>query len=421
LGETVSAAQLTTFDAATLFVARARTAQPNLVVDDAAAVQIAAICSRLDGIPLAIELAAARSRTLSLERMATGLDDAFRLLTGGARTLMPRQQTLRESVRWSFDLLDETEGAVLRRLSVCPTVLDLDAAEAVAADGEIVAATTLLDALGRLVDKGLAEFDEVNDRYRMLGTIRQYGLERLRDAGEIEDTRRRYAEYWSDQAIRLGQWGPTLDYPALRDVLTDVVVMLDWSMTEDPDMADRVLGATAINVYGLGRWPDFERACDFVVADRPRGRHWPHAVGEVAVLAPFIKRFDVWGLVVRRWIERSPTTTPTRCICCGLARRWRHGRPVTSRRSAPSSPTLSPRAAVTLPRSPPTLLSPVSSGMASSTSWARPASSSSDCAQTPDRPSRTWLPAPACVPSSISQATSRHHAVDSRRGQFLVR
>jgi predicted ATPase/class 3 adenylate cyclase/DNA-binding CsgD family transcriptional regulator len=312
LGDIVTAAELMSFDAATLFVDRARAGQPSLVVDDAAAVHIAAICSRLDGIPLAIELAAARVRTMSLARLAIGLDDEFRLLTGGARTSLPRQQTLRESVRWSFDLLDETERAVLRRLSVCPMAFDLGAAEAIAADREVVASAAVLDALARLVDTSLVEFDGAGDRYRMLGTIRQYGLERLRDAGEIEDTRRRHATYWSKQAIRLGRWGPTLDFPALRDALTDIIVMLDWAMTEDPDLADRVLGATAITAYGLGRWLDLERACDFVLADRARGAHWAEAVGEVAVLAPFVNRFDVWVLTAEamdRALANQDTST----------------------------------------------------------------------------------------------------------------
>ena len=117
-GELISSEALEGFEAARLFVDRARRVRPNLVLDDRATAAIVAICARLDGIPLALELAAARTRTVSLDRLASGLDNAFRLLTGGVRTAMPRQQTLLASIAWSVDLLDDVERAVLRRLAV---------------------------------------------------------------------------------------------------------------------------------------------------------------------------------------------------------------------------------------------------------------------------------------------------------------
>ena len=117
-GEVVAPETLEAYDAARLFLDRARRVRPNLVVDDRTANAIGAICARLDGIPLALELAAARTRTMPLERLASGLDDAFRLLTGGVRTALPRQQTLLASIAWSVDLLDDVERAVLRRLAV---------------------------------------------------------------------------------------------------------------------------------------------------------------------------------------------------------------------------------------------------------------------------------------------------------------
>ena len=134
-GEHVTLARLEGYEAVRLFLERARQARPNLVIDERAVPHLSAICTRLDGIPLALELAAARVRTLPLDRLAAGLDDAFRLLTGGSRTALPRQQTLLASIAWSVDLLDDTQRAVLRRLAVFHGSFTLDGAEAVAADG----------------------------------------------------------------------------------------------------------------------------------------------------------------------------------------------------------------------------------------------------------------------------------------------
>ena len=133
-GVAVAPERLDAYEAARLFLERARRVRPNLVVDDDTAAHVVAICVRLDGIPLALELAAARTRTVPLDRLARGLDDAFRLLTGGARTALPRQQTLLASIAWSVDLLDDAERAVLRRLAVFRGPFPLEAAEAVAAD-----------------------------------------------------------------------------------------------------------------------------------------------------------------------------------------------------------------------------------------------------------------------------------------------
>src|SRR5207253_3004669 len=119
-----------------------------------------------------------------------------RLLTGGNRTVLARQHTLAESLRWSFDLLDDDERAVVARLSICPGWFDLDAAEAIAADGDDIDVASVLDTLGRLVDKSLVELDDTSGQYRMLSTVRQYAFQRLRDAGAVDATRRRHAEYW---------------------------------------------------------------------------------------------------------------------------------------------------------------------------------------------------------------------------------
>ncbi|MGW7454405.1 AfsR/SARP family transcriptional regulator [Streptomyces sp. NPDC054787] len=161
----------------------------------------AEICRRLDGLPLAIELAAARLRLLTPRQIADRLDDRFRLLTSGARTVLPRQQTLRAVVDWSWDLLDESERAVLRRLSVFAGGCDLPAAEAVCAQGSLDVA----DVLGSLVDKSLVVATPGPDgsgmRYRLLETVGEYAAERLAAAGgDREDTGRRHLVHYRELA-----------------------------------------------------------------------------------------------------------------------------------------------------------------------------------------------------------------------------
>ena len=180
-------------DAVALFVDRARHARPNFSVGDDATVVVADICSRLDGLPLAIELAAARVRLLSPVQIQRGLDDRFHLLTGGSKATLPRQQTLTASVEWSHDLLTEAERALLRRLAVFAGGFTLDAAEVVGT-GEPVAPLEVLDLLGALVDKSLVIADEVDgeSRYRLLETIRQFASARLDDSAEAVAARDRH-------------------------------------------------------------------------------------------------------------------------------------------------------------------------------------------------------------------------------------
>jgi predicted ATPase len=194
------------FDAVTLFVERAREAGAAFVVDDRSAPAIAAVCERLDGIPLALELAAARTRTMPIARIATGLDDAFALLTGGPRTALARHQTLRSSIQWSHDLLEPVDRVVLHRLSVSPARFDLDAAQSIVT-GDGVPSELVADSLARLVDRGLVEYDQASDRYRMLETLRQFGLERLRDTVELGATQQRYASYWAGRVLAVGTRG----------------------------------------------------------------------------------------------------------------------------------------------------------------------------------------------------------------------
>jgi len=158
------------------------------------------ICQALDGSPLAIELAAARLRTMSLDQLARRLDDRFRLLTGGSRTALPRHRTLRAVVDWSWDLLSEAERAVLRRLAVFSGGASLEAVERVCAD-EVLAGQRVLDLLTSLTEKSLLVAGaEGAPRYRMLGTIREYAAQRLAEAGETELMRQAHLGYFTELA-----------------------------------------------------------------------------------------------------------------------------------------------------------------------------------------------------------------------------
>ena len=184
-------------EAVQLFVERAQSTQPSFALTDGNAPSLSEICRRLDGIPLAIELAAARVRVLSPEQIARRLDDAFRLLTAGSRTALPRHRTLRATMEWSFNLLGEREQTLLRRLSVFSGSFTLDAAEVVCAGGTLEA-DDILDGVAALVDKSLVVMEAGDGvaRYRLLETVRQYGLERLTEAGERDALERRHAGYY---------------------------------------------------------------------------------------------------------------------------------------------------------------------------------------------------------------------------------
>jgi predicted ATPase len=184
-----------------LFTDRARAVRPGFSVDDSNVRDVVAICRALDGMPLAIELAAARLRSLTPDQVADRLDDRFRLLGVGGGAALPRHQTLRAVVDWSWDLLAEPERVVLRRLAVFPGGATVEAAEAVCG-GDGVPGEDVLYLLASLVDKSLvnsARDEATGDvRYMLLDTIRAYGDERRREAGEGEAIRLRQAEYFAD-------------------------------------------------------------------------------------------------------------------------------------------------------------------------------------------------------------------------------
>ena len=175
-----------------LFVERASAANPNFSLNESNASAIAQICRRLDGIPLALELAAARLTVFSAEQVAARLDDRFRLLTGGSRTALPRQQTLRALIDWSYDLLSEPERSLFRRFSVFAGGCTYEAIEKVCHQLDV------LDLLSQLVNKSLVAVEDEGrePRYRLLETVRQYARDKLLEMGEAEQARDAHFDFF---------------------------------------------------------------------------------------------------------------------------------------------------------------------------------------------------------------------------------
>ncbi len=194
--------ELDQYEAVRLFIERAESVKPGFIIDIDNANQISQICQQLDGIPLAIELAAARVRLLSPEQIANRLDDRFRLLTGGSRTALPRQRTLKALIDWSYDLLPGDERTILCRLSVFTGGWVLEAAEQVTGF-EPIESFEVLDLLEQLVNKSLVVVEDTNlgVRYHMLESIRQYAQEKLADSGEGEQLRAQHTAFYLEQSL----------------------------------------------------------------------------------------------------------------------------------------------------------------------------------------------------------------------------
>ncbi|HEX2272787.1 MAG TPA: BTAD domain-containing putative transcriptional regulator [Acidimicrobiales bacterium] len=241
--------ELAGYDAVRLFVERAGAVHPSFSLDAETAPAVAQICLRLEGLPLALELAAARVRALPIGEVAARLDDRFALLTAGRRDAPPRQQTLRATLDWSHGLLTEGEATLFRRLSVFAGSFGLAAAEAVGAGGNL-REEDVFELLSRLVDRSLLAFEPGADaRYRMLETVREYGRERLAEADEADEVRRRHAAYFLDvaeEAERL-HWTPGGGRKAVRRLeqeLDELRAAIDWTLAAgDTDTALRLGGA----------------------------------------------------------------------------------------------------------------------------------------------------------------------------------
>jgi predicted ATPase len=239
-------------EAVRLFVERATATLPTFALDRSNVRAVVEICRRLDGIPLALELAAARVNVLSADEIAQGLGDRFRLLTGGRRTAVPRQRTLQALIDWSWDLLEEEDRRLLRRLAVFAGGWTLDAAAAVtfgdaggedgaaARSGDGVARFATIDGLGRLVDRSLVVADHAGStRYRMLETIRQYAADQLSTSGETVPLRDRHLRFFRGLALDAERGLDSEESPAwlrrLDAEIDNVRSALDWAFGTRPE------------------------------------------------------------------------------------------------------------------------------------------------------------------------------------------
>ena len=267
--------ELEDFDAVHLFVSRATQSKPDFAVTQSNAAAIVEVCQRLSGIPLALELAATRVKVLSCEQIAVRLNDQFRLLTGGARNALPRHQTLRAAVDWSYDLLTSTERALFRRLSVFAGDFSLEAAEAICCLGEC-GSEDILDVLAGLVDKSLVAVEEHGDRlrYRMLESLRQYAAERLKDAEETDDLSDRMLHWFLTEAeqaepeLKGPDQGSFLDQ--LEEEHDNLRAALSWSL-ERGDCTDGLRLAVTLSRFWLvrGYLSEGRRWLEFTLAASP--------------------------------------------------------------------------------------------------------------------------------------------------------
>ncbi len=249
-GEAVLAVPpLTDTDALALFVDRARLVQPSFVLDETNEAAVRSIAAHLDGIPLALELAAAWMRTLSPQQVEAGLDDRFALLVRGPRGAQRRQRTLLGSIEWSHALLDETDRVVLRRLAVFAGTFGLAAARELGAEGT-VAPAEVLPALGRLVDKSLvvADVNGVEGRYRLLETIRAFAAARLAEAREDTALRHQHLA-WFLRFVEAAEHDRERDADGWRRALVaeydNLRAALDWGLTEKPADGRRLAAGLA--------------------------------------------------------------------------------------------------------------------------------------------------------------------------------
>jgi predicted ATPase/DNA-binding CsgD family transcriptional regulator/Tfp pilus assembly protein PilF len=255
--EETSTVSVARSEAVRLFADRASQVQPDFRITEENARAVAAICIQLDGIPLAIELAAVRIRMLTVDQILAGLRDRFRLLTGGTRTALPRHRTLRASVDWSFALLSSEERTLLRRLAVFAGGFGIDAVQGVCTDSTIIEARAL-DVLGALVDRSLVHVDHGAHiaRYHLLDTIRQYAGDRLVESGETNAIRTRHLRYFAALADRAQ---PQLEGPGLFEWLEvldaehdNVRAALEWSAATEAG-TDGLRLASALWLYWLVR------------------------------------------------------------------------------------------------------------------------------------------------------------------------
>jgi predicted ATPase len=288
----LTAAGVMEFAAVALFVARATLVDRSFTLTDDTAPIVADICRRLDGIPLAIELAAARVKVLPVPRLAERLSERFKLLTGGSRSALPRQQTLHALLDWSYDLLTEQEQRLFARLGVFAGGFDLDAATSVCG-GEGLDELDILDLVGSLTDKSLvvADTSGEHERYRLLESTAAYALEKLSASGEREALARRHAEYFRDQALAAGERrGTGSAFAWLAGVeleLDNYRAALAWALTQGNDA---VLGGAIAGALS-GLWNNAGLLVE--------GRYW------IGLALERISEAEHPQIVARMWLALS--------------------------------------------------------------------------------------------------------------------
>ncbi|WP_202400100.1 LuxR C-terminal-related transcriptional regulator [Rhodococcus rhodochrous] len=250
------AADLERFEAVGLLAERARQVVPDFEVTDDNADAVAQLCIALDGVPLALELAATRLRSLSPAQLVDRLDRRFALLTGGSRVAVPRQQTLRALIDWSYELCSDAERTLWARLSVFTGSFDLEAAETVCADDDLPS-EQVIDLLDRLIAKSLVGVDRSSSvlRYSQLVTVREYGHELLDARGEREQLYRRHCEHYLDRARRCAEswYGPRQSalLSSMRADHADFMAALDRSIRDDEELATGAALAVALRYHWI--------------------------------------------------------------------------------------------------------------------------------------------------------------------------
>jgi non-specific serine/threonine protein kinase len=325
--------RLLAYDAVRLFVERARLQRPELAPSPPEVATIAAICRALDGLPLAIELAAARAGALSVGQIAARLQDCFGLLSRSARTALPRHQTLAATMDWSYGLLTAPERALLRALSVFAGGFTLEAAEAVCGDVGVPFAgpdsqVDVLDLLASLVDKSLVVLGdrEGEPRYRLLETVRQYAREKLdaADDGEHESVRRRHAAYFlalAEAAEPQLREGPEqlVWFARLETEHDNLRAALDWAAEQDATTGLRLAGALAWFWYIRGyfgegrRWLErfLNAGADGPPSVRAKALHGAVTIATMLADGLAVRSFSEQALALRRelgdWLEYART------------------------------------------------------------------------------------------------------------------
>jgi predicted ATPase/class 3 adenylate cyclase len=317
--------ELARSEAVALFLDRATLADTSFRLDKQNAAHVVGICSRLDGIPLALELAAARVSVMSLGDLAWRLEDRFRALRSASRTTIPRHQTLRATIDWSYELLTDAERALFRRLSLFAGGFSLDGLEVVASGGDLDVEDAA-DVLYRLVDKSLVfpgDRSGSRTRYRMLETIREYGYERLTEAGEAPEIRRRHAEYYlrlaeqAEDALH-GEGQPEW-LERLDQELDNFRVALAWAQEEEPDLGLRIAAALVDYWFTRGLVREGRDWLDrFLAACAPDSASGRKALNADGLLASAQGAVEDARRLLHRGIELSEASRDLQSLATGL-------------------------------------------------------------------------------------------------------